>query len=114
MISYHKFSYSRRKNFIDLPHLVSQNPGILSNGSEVKIFLYFAQFWATYFEIVWTMEAASMSEIKHLLEQITLSYEAAQRALTSPSIMAKHAFIQKRMEEIEIARDRLTTVLGDE
>ena len=28
--------------------------------------------------------------------------------------MAKHEFIQKRMEEIEIARDTLTKLVGDE
>ena len=54
------------------------------------------------------------SDIAKLLERITLSYQAAQRALTSPAIMAKHEFIQKRMEEIEIARDTLTKLVGDE
>ena len=54
------------------------------------------------------------SEIKRLLEEITLSYQAAQRALSSPSIMAKHEFIQKRMEAIEIGRERIASIVGDE
>jgi hypothetical protein len=54
------------------------------------------------------------SEVKRLLEEITLHYEAATRALTSPSIMAPHEFIQKRMEEIEIIRNKITGILGDE
>ena len=54
------------------------------------------------------------SDVAKLLERITLSYQAAQRALTSPAIMAKHEFIQKRMEEIEIARDKITNLVGDE
>ena len=54
------------------------------------------------------------SEVAKLLERITLSYQAAQRALTSPAIMAKHEFIQKRMEEIEIARDKITKLVGNE
>jgi hypothetical protein len=55
-----------------------------------------------------------MSEIKRLLEQIERSYEAAQRALTSPSIMAPHEFIQKRMEEIELAREKISVIVGNE
>ncbi len=55
-----------------------------------------------------------MSEIARLLEQIDLSYQAAQRALTSPSIMAPHEFIQKRMEEIELAREKISVIVGDE
>ena len=54
------------------------------------------------------------SEVAKLLERITLSYQAAQRALTSPAIMAKHEFIQKRMEEIEIARDKITKLVRNE
>lgn len=37
------------------------------------------------------------SEVKRLLEEIEASYQAARRALTSPAIMAKHEFIQRRM-----------------
>lgn len=55
-----------------------------------------------------------MSEVKRLLEQIEQAYIAAQRALTSPSIMAPHEFITKRMEEIEIKRDELSKVIGDD
>ncbi len=54
------------------------------------------------------------SEITKLLETITLSYEAAQRAFTSPAIMAKHEFIQRRMEEIEIGREKIAELVGDE
>ena len=54
------------------------------------------------------------SEIKKLLEEITLSYQAAQRALTSPAIMAPHEFIQKRMEEIERGREKVAALVGDE
>lgn len=54
------------------------------------------------------------SEVRNLLEQIERSYEAAQRALTSPSIMAPHEFISKRMEEIEIARGKISVIVGDE
>lgn len=56
----------------------------------------------------------STSELARLMEQIALSYQAAQRALTSPAIMAKHEFIQKRMEEIEIGREKIAAMVGDE
>jgi hypothetical protein len=55
-----------------------------------------------------------MSEVKDLLERIERSYEAAQRALNSPSIMAPHEFITRRMEEIEIARGQISVIVGDE
>jgi hypothetical protein len=54
------------------------------------------------------------TELARLMEQITLSYQAAQRALTSPAIMAPHEFIQRRMEEIEIGREKLCSLVGDE
>lgn len=54
------------------------------------------------------------SELKQLLEQITRSYEAAQRALSSPTIMAPHQFINKRMEEIEIVHAKIKDLVGDE
>jgi hypothetical protein len=54
------------------------------------------------------------SELACLMEHIALSYQAAQRALTSPAIMAKHEFIQKRMEEIELGREMIAVLVGDE
>ncbi|HEU5382264.1 MAG TPA: hypothetical protein VFV38_43170 [Ktedonobacteraceae bacterium] len=54
------------------------------------------------------------SEVKRLLEEIEASYQAARHALTSPAIMAKHEFIQRRMEEIEIAHEKIRSLLGNE
>jgi hypothetical protein len=54
------------------------------------------------------------TEIMRVMEQIELSYQAAQRAFTSPAIMAKHEFIQRRMEEIEIGREKIAALVGDE
>lgn len=54
------------------------------------------------------------SEVKRLLEQIELSYQAAQRALNSPSIIAPHEFINKRMEEIAIGQEKIAAIVGDE
>lgn len=60
------------------------------------------------------MQDTHGSELRQLLDHITRSYEAAQRALTSPAIMARHEFIQKRMEEIEMAHDKVKHLVGDE
>jgi hypothetical protein len=54
------------------------------------------------------------SELARVMEHIALSYQAAQRAFTSPAIMAPHEFIQKRMEEIERGREKIATLVGDE
>ena len=54
------------------------------------------------------------SEVKRLLAEIESSYLAARRALTSPAIMAPHAFIQRRMEEIEIAHQKISVLVGNE
>lgn len=54
----------------------------------------------------------SGSDVAKLLEQISLSYQAAQRAMTSPAIVAPHEFINKRMEEIGIGQEKLTAILG--
>jgi hypothetical protein len=48
------------------------------------------------------------------MKRIELAYQAAQRALTSPAIVAPHDFIQKRMEEIEVGREKLAALVGDE
>ena len=54
------------------------------------------------------------SELQRLLEQIESSYQAAQHALTSFAIMAPHEFIQRRMEEIEIAHEKIAKLVGNE
>lgn len=52
------------------------------------------------------------SEIAQLLQHIALSYEAATRALTSPALVARHAFIVKHMENIALAHDKLEELVG--
>jgi hypothetical protein len=57
-------------------------------------------------------EQVANSQVAKLLEQIELSYLAARRALCSPAIMAPHEFIQRRMEEIEIGREKIAALVG--
>lgn len=53
------------------------------------------------------------SEVAKLLENIRLSYEAAQRALYAPSVTAPHEFITKRMENMQEAHAKLQIIVGE-
>lgn len=54
----------------------------------------------------------SVSEVARLRRQIELEYEAAQRALTSPAITARHDFITQRMENMSRCVSRLVELVG--
>lgn len=55
------------------------------------------------------------SEIARLRESIRLEYEAAQRALYSPTLgTAKHEFITKRMENMQKSHAQLNTIVGEQ
>ena len=56
----------------------------------------------------------SGSEIARILQQIREEEEAARRALHDPSIIAKHAFISKRTENIGLHVTTLSQILGSE
>ena len=54
------------------------------------------------------------SEVARLLENIRLSYESAQSAMSGPAMVASHEFITKRMERIEESRAILASIVGSE
>ncbi len=54
------------------------------------------------------------SEVARLLQQIALEYEAAQRGLVGPAIVANHESITRRMENIEAYREQLAQHVGIE
>lgn len=54
------------------------------------------------------------SEVARLLEQIKLSYEAANLALNGPAMVGKHQFITKRAENIQQAHEKLQTIVGED
>ena len=54
------------------------------------------------------------SEITRIREQIALEYEAAQRALYSPAMVARHDFINKRMENVGELHEKLSRHIGME
>lgn len=53
------------------------------------------------------------SEVARLLENIRLSFEAAQRALQGPAIVARHEFITTKMEHMQQAHAQLQTMVGE-
>lgn len=57
-------------------------------------------------------DSSSMSEVARLRRQIELEYEAAQRALTSPAIIARHDFITQRMENMSRYMSQLVELVG--
>ncbi len=54
----------------------------------------------------------SGSEVARLMQRIQEEYEAAQRALHAPAMVAKHEFITKRMENMQEAHAQLQTIVG--
>jgi hypothetical protein len=57
----------------------------------------------------------NQSEIRRLVEEIDLQYQAAQYALSGKAVgIAQHAFITARMENIERAREQLIDLVGNE
>ena len=56
----------------------------------------------------------AQSEVARLMQQIELEYQAAQRALESFAMTAKHDFITKRLENISSIRDELALHVGEE
>lgn len=54
------------------------------------------------------------SEIARLREQIELELEAMQRGMRGLALgTARHSFIQKRMQRIEVYQDTLADEVGD-
>lgn len=53
------------------------------------------------------------SDIRTLMDQIETSYLAAIRGLSGPAMVARHDFIQKRMEEIDTCHEKLQGVVGE-
>jgi len=57
----------------------------------------------------------TQSEVTRLLEDIRLSYQAAQRGLSGLAEgVSKHEFITKKMENIEEKRVALIGIVGSE
>ncbi len=56
----------------------------------------------------------AQSEVARLRQQMTLEYQAAQRALESVAMTAQHVFITKRMENMSAMRDELARQVGEE
>jgi hypothetical protein len=54
----------------------------------------------------------SGSEVTRLRQRIQKEYEAAQRALHAPAMVAKHEFITKHMENMQEAHAQLETIFG--
>lgn len=53
------------------------------------------------------------SEVARLLAQIRAEYEAAERALIGMAVVAKHEFINRRMENMNSYRTELAKQVGD-
>jgi hypothetical protein len=54
-----------------------------------------------------------MSEVARLMQQITMEYEATQRALHDPAYgTAKHQFITARMESLGRCQESLMQLVG--
>jgi hypothetical protein len=59
--------------------------------------------------------ADNHSEVARLLAQISTAYEAAQQGLTGlASGMARHTFINARLEHISEYHDSLRTLVGEQ
>ena len=54
------------------------------------------------------------SEVARLMQQIALEYEAAQRGLSGPAVVANHESITRRMENIGIYHEQLAQHVGIE
>lgn len=52
------------------------------------------------------------SEVARLRQRIQEEYEAAHRALHAPAMMAKHAYITKRQENIGACFEELSELLS--
>lgn len=56
----------------------------------------------------------SRSEVARLMQEITLQYEAAERALHGYAVTSKHEFITARLENIGTCHEQLKTLVGEE
>jgi hypothetical protein len=56
----------------------------------------------------------SGSEVARLRQCIQEEYEAAQRALHAPAMVAKHEFITKHMENMQKAHVQLQMIVGEQ
>lgn len=54
----------------------------------------------------------SGSEVARLRQRIQEEYEAAERALHAPAMVAKHEFITRRMENMQEAHAQLQILVG--
>ena len=55
-----------------------------------------------------------MSEVRRLMRQIELEYEAARRGVDGFAMTASHDFINARLESVWKHREELAKCLGDE
>ena len=54
------------------------------------------------------------SEVRELIQQIELEYEAAQRGLQGLAITARHEFITARMENIGVCHESRKELVGEQ
>ncbi|MEO8972031.1 MAG: hypothetical protein ABI406_10595 [Ktedonobacteraceae bacterium] len=59
-------------------------------------------------------EGGSKSEVARLRRRIEEEYGAAQRGLCGFAVMAQHAFITARMENVWVLREQLVTHVGED
>ena len=60
------------------------------------------------------MQMQNQSEVARLLEQIDAEYEAGQRAINDPRIVAPHRVITYHMERYAMHIEQLRKVAGEE
>ena len=56
----------------------------------------------------------NISEVAKLREDIRLNYEAAERAMHDPAMVAPHDFITARLENMQQAHSSLIALVGEE
>lgn len=56
----------------------------------------------------------NLSEVARLRQRITAEYEAAEAALTAVAVVARHDFIQKRLEMVATLHQQLIQEVGQE
>lgn len=52
------------------------------------------------------------SQVAQIRQRVEEEYTAAQRALYAPAMVAKHDFITKRMENVQLAHAELQIIVG--
>jgi hypothetical protein len=58
------------------------------------------------------MLSNNTSEVAHLLAQIDAEYTATKRVFSGFTATARHDFINKRMEHIDVLRDQIGSLVG--